>query len=117
MGLRVTVECLAFPKSPRGTYWKLNNSILEEEDFIPHFVPFWNRILLSRNKFCDLAEWWDAFAKPQIKEFCIGFSVNRKMQRNQTKRFLLSYLKLVLVNKLLKPDKVRLTLQHLNNPS
>ena len=99
MELNVNVERLPQDKSPRSTYWKLNNAILEEEDFFPHFVPFWNRILKSREKFSDLAEWWDRFAKPEIKEFCIGFSSNRKCQRSQTKKFLLSYLKLVLVKK------------------
>ena len=53
----------------------------------------------SKNLFSDVAEWWDKFAKPEVKKFCIGYSVNRKVQRNQTKLFLLSYLKLVLADK------------------
>ena len=47
----------------------------------------------------DISEWWDKHAKPNIKDFCIGFSIYRKIQRNQTKQYLLSYLKLVLADK------------------
>ena len=99
MTLRLNIEHIFIPKTQRRTYWKLNNSILEEEDFLSSFILFWRRILKSKNLFTDVAEWWDKFAKPEIKNFCIGYSVNRKVQRNQTKQFLLSYLKLVLADK------------------
>ena len=43
--------------------------------------------------------WWDTVAKPEIKNFCVGFSIYRKRSRDNTKKFLLSYLKLVLAKK------------------
>ena len=99
MTMRLDVEHLATPKSQRSTYWKLNNSILSNDDFLSSFGLFWRKILKSKNLFLDIAEWWDKYAKPRIKEFCIGFSINRKIKRNQMKQFLLSYLKLVLSEK------------------
>ena len=59
----------------------------------------WERILKYRQNFSDIAEWWDKLAKPEIKDFCIGFSTQRKLRRDHTKKFLLSYLKLVLERK------------------
>ena len=99
MQVQLCVEHLHVPKIERSTYWKLNTSILMEEDFLPHFTSAWRRMLGSRNKFSDIADWWDRLAKPEIKNFCIGYSINRKYQRNNTKKFLLSYLKLVLAKK------------------
>ena len=99
MELGLMVDHMYLPKTQRRTYWKLNTSILEEEDFLPTFTSFWRRISGSRPLFSDLAEWWDKLAKPEIKDFCVGFSVNRKLQRDHSKKFLLSYLKLVLAEK------------------
>ena len=99
MSVELEVEVMVLPKIMRQTYWKLNTSILEEEDFLPDFVSFWRRISKNRHYYEDLAEWWDKHAKPEIKDFCIGFSVQRNRQRADTKRFLLSYLKLVFAEK------------------
>ena len=60
-----------------------------DESFLPTFKVFWGDIILSIDQFYDIGEWWDLFAKPRIKEFCIMFSVNRRKNRNQTKQFLL----------------------------
>ena len=49
-----------------------------------------------RKNFQDIAEWWDKLAKTEIKDFCIGFSIQRKLRREHTKKLLLSYLKLSL---------------------
>ena len=98
-GVKMLVDLMSLPKTQRKTYWKLNTSILNDEEFLPHFASFWRRISVSQNSFSDVAEWWDKLAKPEIRDFCIGFSVNRKFKRDHTKRFLLSYLKLALVKK------------------
>ena len=87
------------PKNPRRTYWKLNNSILEDEEFLPSFIAMWANISKIKSQFIDCAEWWDKCAKPEIKDFCIGFSINRKRRRDDTKKYLLAYLKAVLVRK------------------
>ena len=99
MSIRLDVDLAYLPRTERRTYWKLNTSILEEEEFLPNFGKLWERISVTRGQFEDIAEWWDKVAKPEIKDFCIGFSVHRKKQRDDTKKFLLSYLKLVLFKK------------------
>ena len=43
----------------------------------------------------DIADWWDICAKPAIKRFCIAYSIQRKLRRDQTKEYLISYLKIV----------------------
>ena len=96
MGVELMVEHLFLPKTQRRTYWKLNTAILLEDEFLPSFSLLWGRISGLRNIYSDLAEWWDKLAKPEIRDFCVGFSVNRKLQRDHTKKFLLSYLKLAL---------------------
>ena len=63
------------------------------------FSVFWKQLLLDINSFSDIAEWWDERAKPEIRNFCVMFSVERKKLRSQKKLFLLSYLKIVIDNK------------------
>ena len=99
MGVRLEVKVMSLPREQRRTYWKLNTAILYEEEFLPNFVSFWRRISRQQLNFEDLAVWWDKVAKPEIKDFCVGFSIYRKRSRDNTKKFLLSYLKLVLAKK------------------
>ena len=97
--MKMDIEKTVLPTFQGKTYWKLNAAILDDKEFLPSFTVFWERILKYRQDFLDIAEWWDKFAKPEIKDFCIGFSVQRKLRRDDTKKFLLSYLKLVLERK------------------
>ena len=83
-------------KQGRKTYWKINNNILKDEDFLDNFLELWNWLLLQKPAFSDVADWWDKAAKPSIKEFCILFSSRRTRIRNDSKRFWFSYLKIVL---------------------
>ena len=99
MRLSLSLQLKSLPKNPRRTYWKLNNSILNDDEFLPSFVALWEGISEFKLQLTDCAEWWDKCAKPELREFCIGFSINRKRRRNDTKKFLLSYLKVVLVRK------------------
>ena len=96
LSLKVNITRTALPPKSRRTYWKLNCAILNDEDFLPSFKLFWENLVKFRRNFQDIAEWWDKLAKPEIKDFCIGFSIQRKFRREHTKKMLLSYLKLVL---------------------
>ena len=66
---------------------------------MPTFTHFWKDIIKYVNAFDDIADWWDELAKPEIKHFCIAYSIDRKRKRAQNKKFLLSSLKLALENK------------------
>ena len=80
----------------RNTYWKLNNNILKDEDFLENFIHLWNWLQPQKQNFSDIADWWDKAAKPSFREFCILFSSRRKKRRNDTKKFLFAYLKIAL---------------------
>ena len=81
------------------SYWKLNSAILNDENFLPSFKPFWSNLEKLSPSYPDIAEWWDCCAKPCIKDFCVAFSVQRKHRRKQTLQFLLSSLKIALFDK------------------
>ena len=82
-----------FSPRNRSTYWKLNCSILDDEDFSTNFSDFWPILQKEQDDFEDIALWWDERAKPAIKEFCMEFSVLRSQRLRDTKRFLFAYLK------------------------
>lgn len=66
-------DSLAIGKS----YWKLNNTILDNENFISTFIYYWQ--IISRSTDISL-NWWDNM-KSSIKEFCIDYS---KQQNSET---------------------------------
>ena len=59
-------DAVTFGKS----YWKFNNDLLEDENFVRSFRYFW--ALVSRTTNVTL-EWWDRM-KEQIRLFCIDYS-------------------------------------------
>ena len=83
----------------RQTYWKLNVSILQDEDFEENFISLWTALKLKQARFSDIADWWEMEAKPAIREFCSEFSKQRKYRRNDSKAFWFAYLKIVLEDK------------------
>ena len=93
LNIKIFIKCV--PQLGRTTYWKMNSSILEEDDFLSSFKLLWRKIIGSELSFSDAADWWDMVAKPEIKEFCIGYSKMKRMARKDTVSFLLSYLKVV----------------------
>lgn len=51
--------------------WKLNVSLLENENVQANFVIVWSHLLERRNMFPNLIQWWEILVKPQIKTFYI----------------------------------------------
>ena len=94
--INLDVNITRFQPQKNFSFWKLNNQILKDDEFLPSFQAFWKFLTKSIDKYNDIADWWDIRAKPQIKEFCIGFSSYRKEKRNQTKQMLLYSLKLMM---------------------
>ena len=82
-----------------NTYWKLNVSILKDEDFLQNFAELWDLLKMKQGTYLDIADWWNFEAKPSIKEFCITFSKERRAGRNDSKKCWLAYLKIVQVHK------------------
>ena len=70
------------------SYWKINNSILKDGDFVTSFKFYWK--IISRTN-CITLDWWDEM-KVLIKDFCVDFSKvkNRELyceQRNLHKLY------------------------------
>ena len=80
-------------------YWKLNTSILKDEDFLENFSVMYGKLQSKISDYSDIADWWDHCAKPSIKNFCIGVSSHLADIRKNTKHFLYSYLKVALKEK------------------
>ena len=84
------------PLKNSSLYWKLNTSILQDQDFLENFKDFYNNTLKTKiGEFPDIGDWWDLYAKPEIRKFCMGVSERLGFVRKNTKRFLFSYLTLV----------------------
>ena len=99
MEIDLNVGSTCIQKEIRNTYWKLNNSILKDDEFLDNFTECWKWIQSTKLDHADIADWWDVVAKPSIKEFCILFSTRRNNRRKDNKRFWFSYLKIVLQSK------------------
>ena len=84
------------PQKPISPYWKLNTSILKDEDFLENFSLYYSKLQIKIPDFADIADWWDLCAKPNIKNFCIGVSSHLADVRKDTKKYLFSYLTLVM---------------------
>ena len=52
-------------------YWKMNVSLLSDEEIKERFKIEWHRMCLIKNKFKDINEWWDLYVKKEIKSFFI----------------------------------------------
>ena len=83
------------------TTWsfKLNVSILKDDEFLDNFSDFWYWLQSFKPRYRDIAEWWDKEAKPGIKDFCVIFSKRRSQRRKDTKKFWFAYLKTALLAK------------------
>ena len=87
-------ECENIPKVGKY-YWKLNTSLLELEDIDTLFKIEWDRIKTSKNNYKNINEWWDKYAKKEIKSFFIKTS----KREAQNKYGLLKYLEYCLNRK------------------
>ena len=85
-------EYLPLPPKLPPLYWKLNTSILHDEDFLENFETFYIKLRSKIHEFHDIANWWDLLAKPAIREFCMDVSERLSYVKKNKKRFLFSYL-------------------------
>ena len=76
------------PPRHRSPYWKLNNSILSDSDFLPNFNKVWDLALVTKQNYPNVLSWWEKDAKPQITTFCQKYSVTIARERRDTKQFL-----------------------------
>ena len=53
-------------------YWKMNTSLLENKIIKDRFKSEWERIKSSISFYDSIINWWEMFAKYQIKDFFIS---------------------------------------------
>jgi len=75
---------------PGPGLWKLNTSVLQNEDYIKLITDFWITWRRSQNNFDSLSEWWE-LGKFKIKELSIDFC-SKLAKKRQAERALLSRL-------------------------
>ena len=90
------LQRLPLPVRTNSLYWKLNTSVLQDEDFLENFRVLYSKLKAKIEDFTDIAVWWDELAKPTFKQFCMDISERLSFVRKNTKRFLFSYLTLVI---------------------
>lgn len=56
----------------KGT-WRINNRILEDQCFMTDFEQKWKLVKCKQSRYANVAEWWETFAKKEIKWFCLKF--------------------------------------------
>ena len=74
------------------SYWKMNSTLLDIELVKEKFKVEWARMGMMKNRYRNLNEWWDLYAKKQIKYFFI-----REGQKEMGKKYgLIQYLEFCL---------------------
>ena len=92
-GVHVELEIPNFekpvpPPRHRSPYWKLNNSILSDSDFMSNFNDVWEIASVTKGDHPNVLSWWELDAKPQFRTFCQKYSVTLSRERRDTKQFL-----------------------------
>ena len=98
LDLNIEVENLQHPPKKINTYWKLNNTILQHESFLPQLTAVFKEMEEEIGSFPDIADWWDEYAKPGCVSFCRSFSVLLAKQRKSYKKFLYALIKITTRN-------------------
>ena len=65
-------------------FWKLNTSLLENEDFYVQFNILYERLSSLKDEYDDIAQWWEVLTKPSIAKFCKDFSYQLTQERKAT---------------------------------
>ena len=82
-----------------GSYWKLNCSILQSEDFMLEFQVLWDNLLLRKVEFMDIADWWDRLAKEECRGLCMRYSAMVARSKRGLKEMLMIMLECALDKK------------------
>ena len=78
----------------KGSFWKLNTSLLENPDFSKQFEVMYEKLVRLIGEYDYHSEWWEVLAKPAIVSFCKDFSSKLSRERNSTKRLLYASLRI-----------------------
>ena len=66
--VRTEINLPDIPRQGKG-YWKLNTSLLGVDIIKDRFKVEWDRLKLAINRYSNINEWWNLYAKKQINFF------------------------------------------------
>ena len=95
------------------SYWKLNDELLNDSDFLSSFEYFWK--LISRTDSITL-KWWDKITE-QIKLFCIYSKQKNRKQYGDLKNFKKQFVDLEMKEEsdLHKYNEIKLKVKEIEN--
>ena len=88
----LVINCPTRPPQGPGL-WKFNNTLLTDTDFCEHLSSCISDLTLCVPRFSSIAEWWEFF-KSSLREECISFAKQKRVNLNCEK--------VVLTNRLIK---------------
>ena len=86
-------------KQQNSNFWKLNNMVLEEEEFLLEFRHMWERVQALKTSYTDVAEWWDNLAKEESRALCMRYAAMSARGRRDTKDYLMIMLSCAMKDK------------------
>ena len=114
----VSVTFQISEENPRGSgIWKMNTSILQQNQFKEIFQNFWNYWQNEKIKYKNHNAWWDA-GKIYLKAITIDFCTRKNKQINKKQQYLISYItqeKSKLIPNIEKLNKYQQELNDLEN--
>ena len=72
-------------------YWKLNTTLLKDQDYLNLVKDFWEGWRLKKSEFSSISQWWD-FGKRRIQQISIWFSIEKKKLQNARREDLVNRL-------------------------
>ena len=69
-------------------YWKLNSRVLEDRDYIANFSVVWDEVMASKERYVDVAVWFDEVFKTRFKGFLVSYSKYRAKGRRDMINYL-----------------------------
>ena len=79
-------------------FWKLNVQLLKDEDTVKCFKPHWQSMKMKRGEYDNINDWWDNYAKKEIKRFFVSESVRVSREKFGLLKYLESKLRLLYIN-------------------
>jgi len=77
----LSIDFFTAESTCKNFFWKFNNRLLLDQNFVHSFTYFWEIWRESKTKYTSLSQWWD-IGKTQIKLFCQSGGILAKLRLN-----------------------------------
>lgn len=114
--LNFNLSEMSTEKVKKPTYFKLNVTILQDDDFLDNFTNLWSLCVNKIDNYENIALWWQEHFKPSCKKFLISYSKIVACGRNGFKDYLYASLDNSITNQNWQQVKVtKNIIKHVNN--